>query len=164
MLEPYHIIIPGEPKAQQRHRSAIRPRANTGRRIGPEKWYRLKDLFIHNYDASARDKLDIRMLCPKPKAILEGPLKVDLHLYYAYRKGDYGTGRNASTLKPSAPEWKATKPDRDNADKIILDALEGWWWKNDAQICDGRIVKKYSHRPRTEVFISRLERTVYDGK
>lgn len=40
--------------------------------------------------------------------------------------------------------YKATRPDRDNLDKSILDAGNGILYKDDAQVVDGRIQKKYS--------------------
>ena len=47
-------------------------------------------------------------------------------------------------LKPNAPKWHTDKPDRDNADKAVLDALTNLGlWGDDKQVCDGRIRKFY---------------------
>lgn len=174
------LIIPGEPRHQQRHRSTIRMRAGAGVQVKMdsgkiETLYRKKDLWIMNYDPSATDKKDIRRLtvAMAPRPILDGPLRVDITFYYLYRKKHYGTGRNTNKLKPSAPTWKSTAPDRDNAEKIYLDALKGIFWKNDAIICDGPIRKLYAEIPRTEIYITILdaqkqenlfERSNQDGK
>jgi len=40
--------------------------------------------------------------------------------------------------------YAATKPDADNIQKLIGDALEGILWVNDSRIVDGRCVKKYA--------------------
>ncbi|MDQ3234535.1 MAG: RusA family crossover junction endodeoxyribonuclease [Pseudobdellovibrionaceae bacterium] len=40
--------------------------------------------------------------------------------------------------------YAATKPDYDNIEKLIGDALEGILWVNDSRIVDGRCVKKYA--------------------
>lgn len=48
------------------------------------------------------------------------------------------------------------KPDWDNIGKIICDALNKIAYHDDAQIVDGRVVKRYSERPRVEVEIWQL--------
>lgn len=40
---------------------------------------------------------------------------------------------------PRIPHGK--KPDRDNCDKSVMDALTGLLWVDDAQVCDGRLTK-----------------------
>lgn len=45
------------------------------------------------------------------------------------------------------------KPDWDNVGKIICDALNGVAFHDDAQIVDGRTIKRYSEFPRVEVEI-----------
>ncbi|MDQ3230809.1 MAG: RusA family crossover junction endodeoxyribonuclease [Pseudobdellovibrionaceae bacterium] len=42
--------------------------------------------------------------------------------------------------------WADTKPDYDNIEKLIGDALEGILWVNDSRIVDGRCLKKYAPR------------------
>ncbi len=49
------------------------------------------------------------------------------------------------------------KPDSDNIIKIILDALNGACYHDDAQICKISFEKKYSEIPRVEVKIKSLE-------
>jgi Holliday junction resolvase RusA-like endonuclease len=140
------LTVLGEPNAQKRHRSVSRGR---GGRPLP---------FTRTYDPSKSNKGDLKRLvqAEAPEMPFIGPLRVDVYFYFAYRKGDYGTGRNAGVLKSSAPKWKDTGKDRDNCDKLILDALTGIFWLNDSQICDGRIKKLYSEKPRTEIYIKRL--------
>ncbi len=156
-LTVYHT----EPLAQQRHRSCIMQRRNTGRMAEDEKWFRLKDLFIHNYDPSATDKRDfLRMVAASaPRPPVTGPLRVDVFLFWPYRKGDYRTGKYARQLKPGVSPWKDTGKDRDNCDKLVLDALTGTFWINDSQVADGRIVKRYTEgKSRTEIYITELQR------
>ncbi len=40
--------------------------------------------------------------------------------------------------------WADTKPDYDNIEKLIGDALEGILWVNDSRIVDGQCIKKYA--------------------
>lgn len=49
-----------------------------------------------------------------------------------------------------------TKPDRDNLEKGVCDALNKIIWKDDGQVCDGRTVKYYSSNPRVEIEIKEL--------
>jgi len=160
----YKLVIPGEPKSQQRHRSAIRHRGGCRGvevKLGNgkiEKLYRKEDFFIHNYDPSYKDKEEIRRMVRTlaPDVPFDEPLEVTIFLYYARPKNHYRTGRNARKLKDSAPYWKITTPDRDNADKIILDALKGMFWKDDSRVCAGPVIKQYSEIPRTEIYINKL--------
>lgn len=43
--------------------------------------------------------------------------------------------------KPMPREYHTKKPDRDNLDKAVLDALSGVVWTDDSRVCDGRITK-----------------------
>lgn len=60
-------------------------------------------------------------------------------------------------------KWKAdalaglvfptTKPDVDNTVKAVFDALNGVVWKDDVQVVDLQLTKRYSASPRVEVEI-----------
>ncbi len=63
---------------------------------------------------------------------LDGPLRV---LITAWRT-------RPKTKKHEV--WADTKPDYDNIEKLIGDALEGILWVNDSRIVDGRCLKKYA--------------------
>ena len=166
MDHPYDfkLVIPGEPKYQQRHRSVLRIRGGCrGVEVKMQsgeivKLYRKKDFFIMNYDPSVKDKEEIRRMVRTlaPDVPFDEPLEVTIFLYYSRLKNHYGTGRNAHKLKDNAPYWKITTPDRDNADKIILDALNGIFWQNDSRVCAGPVIKQYSEIPRTEIYINKL--------
>ncbi|WP_324958984.1 RusA family crossover junction endodeoxyribonuclease [Oligoflexus sp.] len=54
---------------------------------------------------------------------------------------------NAYRTRPKGKKhevYAATKPDCDNIEKLIGDALEGILWVNDSRIVDGRCLKKYA--------------------
>ena len=71
-----------------------------------------------------------------------GPLCVNLTFYFPRPRIHY---RSNGDLKPDAPRWHTAKPDRDNSDKKILDTLTNLCiWKDDSQVCDGRIQKCYA--------------------
>ena len=85
---------------------------------------------------------------------LQGPLCVNLTFYFPRPKSHYksrsAAARTADAppiLKPNAPKWHTTKPDRDNSDKACLDALTDLGvWHDDKQVCDGRIQKLYANK------------------
>ena len=66
---------------------------------------------------------------------LLGPLRVDVLAVFP-RHSDKIWKR-----KPMPRYRHVEKPDRDNLDKAVLDALKGITWRDDCQICDGRIQK-----------------------
>ena len=56
--------------------------------------------------------------------------------------------------------WHQKKPDRDNLDKAVLDALTGIAWVDDCQVCDGGQRKRYTHpgeSPHVRVTIRELD-------
>lgn len=74
-----------------------------------------------------------------------GSAIVTLTFYLPRPKGHYGTGRNAATLRPSAPAYPAVKPDVDKLQRSTLDALTtAGVLRDDAQVIDIRAVKRYA--------------------
>jgi Holliday junction resolvase RusA-like endonuclease len=70
--------------------------------------------------------------------------RVDEEWIFARPANHYGSGKNANTLKASAPFHCGTKPDRDNADKLLLDTItDVKFWVDDNRAVDGRIIKRY---------------------
>lgn len=49
------------------------------------------------------------------------------------------------------------KPDRDNIEKLVMDALNGVAWMDDAQVNKGPTVRRYGHPERTEVALYELK-------
>jgi Holliday junction resolvase RusA-like endonuclease len=154
----YKVVVLGEPMAQQRHDARKLPCKGAGKRAGGELWYRMKDIWLNMYDPSKDDKRDFLRLvkAAAPKHPLLGPLRVDLFLFFPHLKSHYRTGKYKGQLKENAPLWKDTGKDRDNCDKLVLDALTDTFWVNDSQVCDGRIIKQYRKQPRTEVYVTLL--------
>ena len=139
----YELVVLGNPKAQKRARA---------RSFG--RFAKIHDN-PDNFDNKATLWQVIQDKAPdKP---LSGPLCVDIDFYFPHIKGHYGTGRNEGKLKASAPIWHTVKPDRDNLDKLVLDTLSKKFWRDDCQVCDGRITKRYSEKPRTEIKIRIME-------
>lgn len=74
----------------------------------------------------------------RPQVPLEGPLRVDITFLMP---------RPARLRKKKSPPgriWFASKPDRDNLDKAVLDAMtQTGWWIDDAQVVSGMVQKVY---------------------
>jgi len=89
--------------------------------------------------------------------LLTGPIDLDVCFYLPRPKGHYGTGRNAGTVKASAPQFPAVKPDADNYLKFVKDCLNGLVWKDDGQVVKVTAEKRYTTRtPRTVIHIKEL--------
>ena len=103
-----------------------------------------------DYLTAATRPLNSRFNCGKIQALLnepikpwQGPLLMKVTCYFPRPKSHFGTGKNATKLKESAPTWKASRPDFDNLIKFIADALNGVFYKDDSQIVFASVSKRY---------------------
>ena len=78
------------------------------------------------------------------KQLLEGPLKMTLIFKLRRPQGHYGK----KGLRPSAPTHHITKPDLDNLEKGVKDALEGICYARDQQVCETYLRKEYAVKGR----------------
>ena len=113
----------------------------------------------HTYDPSKADK---RLFLAKaiksaPKSPVYGPISMTLEFYVARPKAHYRTGKYSHILKDNAPTWHTSRADIDNYVKLVLDALNGVFYKDDSQICHLKTIKKYSEQPRTVVQMKGIE-------
>lgn len=87
---------------------------------------------------------------------LEGPLQLDCLFVF---------GRESSKVwktRPMPRYWHTVKPDRDNLDKAVLDALKGTVLADDCSVCDGRITKQRAagdEQPHCVITITTLTET-----
>lgn len=139
-FETIHLVVLGEPKAQKRHRSV---------KI---------DNFIRQYDPSAKDKDNLLLVVQQqaPKEPLNCPINLKVDFYFTRPKAHFKTGKNASVLKDNCPTWHLSKPDADNCFKMISDALNKVFWRDDSLICQVTVNKRYDLNPRIEIFITPL--------
>lgn len=88
----------------------------------------------------------------RPAEPLEGPLRVDV---LAIRARPVAMRTRAFV---GGLVWCPRRPDRDNVDKAVLDAMAAWW-HDDAQVCLGVVAKAYAELdgvPRVCVRVSEL--------
>lgn len=98
--------------------------------------------------SAARDAYDGRLI--------RGAVEVELAFYFARPKSHFGTGGNASRLRPRAPRAMITMPDLDKLARCTLDALVGVLIADDAQIASLRCFKDYGEPERVVVRVAEL--------
>ncbi|MGO3763193.1 RusA family crossover junction endodeoxyribonuclease [Glutamicibacter arilaitensis] len=77
--------------------------------------------------------------------LLEGPVAVSLSFRFERPRGHYGTGRNRTALKPSAPEYMLVKPDVDKLTRAILDSLtDAKVYRDDSLVVSQLATKSYA--------------------
>lgn len=89
-------------------------------------------------------------------AISQGAIRIGLQFVMPRPKAHYGTGKNASILKGSAPVRHTSKPDLDKLIRCVKDALTGVAWKDDSQVCEVEAGKKYGEPTGVEIEIKEV--------
>jgi len=147
------FFIPGAPVAQPRQRHRIM-QGKSGAS------------FVSNY-TPAKDPVNAFKAAARLAASaawsggpIVGPVEMNVSYLMPRPKNHYRTGKHAGSLKPDAPRMHTSKPDRDNLEKALKDALKGICWLDDSQVCDGRSQKLYAleaETPGVQVEIKSLE-------
>lgn len=84
----------------------------------------------------ARETLLTHLRPFKPSNPIAGP--IELHVTWRFPKGN----------KHKHNEWKTTKPDTDNLQKMLKDCMtEVGFWKDDAQVVVEHVEKLWSNEP-----------------
>ncbi len=87
------------------------------------------------------------------RELAAGPLRLEAVFYLPRPKGHYGTGRNAGTVRGAAPAYPIVKPDATKLLRAVEDALTGIVWRDDAQIVEQLVRKRYGSPARIEVLV-----------
>lgn len=118
-----------------------RPRMNTytGRAYTPTK--------TKNYEYLVRELFVLKYPNFEP---IPGRVKVSIIAYFELpksrtKKQEYGMLNDI--ISPTK------KPDFDNIAKIVIDSLNKFAFKDDSQITDARIIKKYNNTPKVIIKI-----------
>lgn len=90
------------------------------------------------------------------RELLHGPISLAVEFYVARPKGHFGTGRNATRVRPSAPWFPTVKPDVTKLVRAVEDALNGLIWRDDAQVIDQIACKRYGEPERCDVLVLQL--------
>ena len=76
--------------------------------------------------------------------LISDPIRLTVILELKRPKNHYGTGRNSMILKKNAPIFHYRNKDAIKMVRAIEDAITGIVWRNDCQIAEHRIVKRWS--------------------
>lgn len=99
--------------------------------------------------AAARSKLMAYLGKHKPEHLLRGPVRLIVKWCFPI-SGKHTDG-----------EWKVTRPDTDNLQKLLKDCMtDTGFWKDDAQVCSEIVEKFWAAVPG--IFISAEELEVQD--
>ncbi len=88
--------------------------------------------------------------------LLDGPIRLTIEFRLPRPKGHFGTGKNVGVLRNGSPKYPLSKPDALKLARCAEDALSSVIWKDDAQIVDEILLKRYSERPGAWVEIEPL--------
>lgn len=137
------FTIPGSPKGKQRPRVCrIKGRSITytpKQTVEYENQIRAISFKVANFKFERHIPLEIAIL-----ALFEPPKSVS---------------QKVRDLMLAGEILPVKRPDGDNIIKIILDALNGVLYHDDAQICKIHFTKKYAEKPETKVLIKTIEWT-----
>ena len=88
-----------------------------------------------------------------------GPVSVKLAFSFKRPASHFRSGRFANELKSGVPRFHTGKPDADNLEKAVFDALTqlGVFWHDDAQIAHNETLKIYGASGGVVVEIKPLE-------
>ena len=127
------ITVPGRPVPKARARTV---RLKGGRSVS----------FTPDKTAAWELKIQAAAMEVRPEKLWDEPLRMTT---------EYILQRPKS--KPKRVQHPATKPDLDNLDKSVKDALEGLIYTNDSRIVESRYCKRYGEPERVEITISRAD-------
>jgi crossover junction endodeoxyribonuclease RusA len=127
MMEPIRFFVAGLPKGQPRPK-AVKRGAHAG-------------VYDPGTANEWKNQIYIQGKDFVPAVPLDMALRVDLIFYFPRPKAHF---RSNGELKPNAPEYHTSKPDRDNLDKAVMDQMTAMrFWVDDSQAADGRLRKFY---------------------
>ena len=122
--------------------------------IPPTVTHQEKDIAVRNgkpvvYEPAelkaARSKLMSHLAGQKPGAPFRGPIRLMV-------KWLFPMGENHND-----GEWKTTKPDTDNLDKLLKDCMtKVGFWKDDAEVCSEIIEKFWAVHPGIYIVVEEL--------
>lgn len=140
-----HLTVPGQPMGKQRSRGRniqTKDGRNFNINYTPKKTVNyetlIQELFITNYPAFVP---------------LTGAISIDV---MAYLSIPVSKSKKQKELMRNGKVLPTTRPDVDNIQKIVFDALQKLAFLNDSQIIRSSVKKIYSDQPRVEIVIGEI--------
>ena len=91
-----------------------------------------------------------------PDELIVGGIKLEIVAYMPRPMAHYRGKIENGNLKVNAPFWHIKKPDADNLLKMIKDVMSKRFFRDDSQVCDEHIEKRYSSNPRWEIELTQV--------
>lgn len=143
-LKPVQFLVPGEPVGKGRPR--IGRVGGHARMFTPQKTASYEGLIaLAGTEAMAG------------RTLLEGAVMVEMRIVLAIPQS-MSKKRKAQAI--AGELFPTKKPDMDNVIKAIYDGLNGVVWKDDVQVVDAFVRKRYGEVPGVHVRIVPLEAAV----
>lgn len=76
--------------------------------------------------------------------LLRGPVTLKVMFFFARPKAHFGSGKNATVVKSSAPMYHTQTPDCDKLVRCLADSLKGVVLADDKQICSITASKEWT--------------------
>lgn len=148
------FIVPAIPIAQPRPRATM-ARGGKGARIHEVTHIKNANTGERKPHPIAAFKATIRMAAQQAYQgpPLTGPIQLDWCAVFPR------PGRLVWKTRAMPRERHITKPDRDNVEKAIMDALKGLVWVDDCQVCDGtpqKWIAAGDEQPHVSITVRRL--------
>jgi Holliday junction resolvase RusA-like endonuclease len=86
-----------------------------------------------------------------------GPVYVELDFTFTRPKSHFRTGRFSHELREDVPAYVAGRPDVDKLARAVLDALTAVAYRDDGQVAELRVAKRYFVAAGVRVRITPLE-------
>ena len=126
------FTVPGEPCGKGRARATIR--AGHATMYTPAKTV--------NYEALVK----MCALQQRKGELIKGPVALHITAVFGIPKS-WSKKKLAQFAAGETVDYVTKKPDIDNIQKIIADALNGVVWVDDSQVVDSYSAKRYGHTP-----------------
>lgn len=140
-FNPVSFLVPGEPVGKGRPR--IGKVGNHARMFTPAKTASYEGLIA----LAGTNAMDGRTL-------LECPVMVEMRIVLAIPQS---MSKKRKALAIAGELFPTKKPDMDNVIKAIYDGLNGVVWKDDVQVVDAFVRKRYGEVPGVHVRIIPIE-------
>jgi Holliday junction resolvase RusA-like endonuclease len=129
------FFVPGIPKTAGSKRAFI---------ITPKGGGRPRAIVTDDCQASRDWKGDVkRFAADHARGLIEGPRFLTLTFYLSRPQFHFGSGKNASVVKPGAPMYPIGRPDVLKLARAVEDACTAVLWADDAQIVHEVLLKRY---------------------
>lgn len=124
------FIIPGEPQGKARPR-VVRMKSGRSMSYTPDKTVAYEELARQRFLAEAQGK----------RFADDAPIDIIITAFLSIPKS---ASKQKQMLMTSGALFPQKKPDLDNIMKIVCDALNGFAYRDDAQIVNAKICKRWS--------------------